>query len=372
VDIVLPLAISFFTFQQIAFLVDCYRGLVARIDPLRYALFVSFFPQLIAGPIVHHGEIFPQLSRSNGLSPSALEYARGVTRFALGLAKKLLLADPLAQVVGPVFGSPPPGLTGLDYSVALLAFSLQIYLDFSAYSDMAIGLGQLFGVKLPENFNSPYKACCITDFWRRWHMTLSRFLRDYLYIPLVGNRRGPGRRWLNLMLTMLLGGLWHGAAWQFVVWGGIHGLLLITHQLWRRFSPQPLPSLPAMALTFFCVSFAWLFFVAPDLNEALRIAGVMLTPQASNWQFSEGFAFVAQLPWFAGLGGMSAEASIVLLTGSLLAAVCLLPNSGEILSANPGVVRWQPKPAWALMLAPLVLASLSLMQGANVFVYFQF
>ncbi|MBW1885321.1 MAG: MBOAT family protein, partial [Deltaproteobacteria bacterium] len=230
-----PLAISFFTFQQIAYVVDVHRGQPAERNLLRYGLFVCFFPQLIAGPIVHHKEMLPQFNRaSSALSPQDL--ATGVTLFAIGLFKKVVVADGIVVWVTPVFEAAKfGGLAMLDAWAGTLAYTLQLYFDFSGYCDMAIGLGLMFGFRLPLNFDSPYRASSIIDFWRRWHQTLSRFLRDYLYFGLGGNRLGPTRRQINLMLTMLLGGLWHGANWTFLIWGGLHGCYLMLNHAWRGF-----------------------------------------------------------------------------------------------------------------------------------------
>jgi len=237
-DIVLPVGISFFTFQQIAYLVDVSRGLSDRYGFRDYLLFVAFFPQLIAGPIVHHREMMPQLLTGRG--PRAEDFAIGATLFAAGLFKKVVLADSLAPFASPVFAAADAGLavTTAEAWGAALAYALQLYFDFSGYSDMALGLARLFGVRLPINFDSPYQATSLIDFWRRWHMTLSRFLRDYLYIPLGGNRQGPARRWVNLMITMALGGLWHGAGWGFLIWGLIHGAGLAANHAWRSAAPR--------------------------------------------------------------------------------------------------------------------------------------
>src|ERR1700751_717019 len=234
VNIVLPLGISFFTFQQIAYLVDVMRGARVERDIVSYLLFVSFFPHLIAGPLVHHAEMIPQFKRGR-TGRSAVLAARGLAIFAAGLFKKVVIADNLAQFVSPVFAHLDAGgsVTTSWAWLATLSYTLQIYFDFSGYSDMAIGLALLFGIRLPVNFRSPYKACSIIDFWRRWHITLSRFLRDYLYIPLGGNRAGNLRRYINVMITMLLGGLWHGANWTFLAWGAVHGGCLVANQLWR-------------------------------------------------------------------------------------------------------------------------------------------
>ncbi|MEI9896261.1 MAG: MBOAT family protein [Chthoniobacter sp.] len=234
--IVLPLGVSFFTFTQIAYLVDAYHGVTREYDFLYYTLFVTFFPHLIAGPIVLYRNLMPQFARPETYRFHAANMAGGVTLFVLGLAKKVVIADQLSPLVGVVFDSVAQGQTpALAASwIGALAYTLQLYFDFSGYSDMAIGLGRMFNVRFPLNFDSPYQARDIIDFWRRWHISLSTFLRDHLYIPLGGNRLGGPRRYLNLFLTMLLGGLWHGAAWTFVIWGGLHGIYLVVNRGWRR------------------------------------------------------------------------------------------------------------------------------------------
>ncbi|NND36103.1 MAG: MBOAT family protein, partial [Gammaproteobacteria bacterium] len=217
----IPLGISFYTFQQIAYLVDVYKDGLAERSLTKYSFFTLFFPQLIAGPIVHHRQIIPQIGRP--CDRSALWLA-GIVYFAIGYVKKFFIADALGAMVDPLYAS--SSLVLQESLVATLGYTFQLYFDFSGYSDMAMGLGALFGFRLPVNFDSPYKATSITDFWRRWHITLSQFLRDYVYIPFGGNRHGALKRYRNLMLTMLIGGLWHGAGWTFVFWGGAHGLLL--------------------------------------------------------------------------------------------------------------------------------------------------
>ncbi|MGR9037820.1 MAG: MBOAT family O-acyltransferase, partial [Gammaproteobacteria bacterium] len=235
--VILPLAISFFTFQQIAYLVDTYKGETKELNFLHYCLFVTFFPQLIAGPIVHHREMLPQFERDSLYSINVKRHAVGYTIFAFGLFKKLVLADGIAAYAIPAFQAADAGiqLTLFEAWTGALAYTFQLYFDFSGYSDMAIGLAMMFGIRLPLNFNSPYKATNIIEFWRRWHMTLSRFMRDYIYIPLGGNKKGLVGRHLNLMITMLLGGLWHGAGWNFMFWGGLHGFYLIANHFWRSF-----------------------------------------------------------------------------------------------------------------------------------------
>jgi alginate O-acetyltransferase complex protein AlgI len=270
--VALPLAISFFTFQQIMFLVDSARGTRPDCGPLPYAAFVSFFPHLIAGPIVRPAEILPQFQDAHIVRPRNDNIAAGITIFLLGLGKKLVLADMFGGFADVGFGAAQRGitLTLIEAWCAVLAYALQIYFDFSGYSDMAIGLARMLNVRFPLNFASPYKARDIADFWRRWHISLSRFLRDYLYIPLGGNRHGETRRLLNLMLTMLLGGLWHGAAWTFVAWGGLHGLYLIAHRLWSR-AGWRLPGPLAHGLTLLAVLVAWVPFRADGTATMLAM-----------------------------------------------------------------------------------------------------
>src|ERR1700730_4441243 len=276
-NIVLPLGISFFTFQQIAYLVDVMRGVKVERDIVSYTLFVSFFPHLIAGPLVHHAEMIPQFKRGR-TARSAVLAARGLAIFAAGLFKKVVIADNLAQFVSPVFAhlDAGGGVTTPWAWLATLAYSLQIYFDFSGYSDMAIGLALSFAIRLPVNFRSPYQATSIIEFWRRWHITLSRFLRDYLYIPLGGNRHGRLRRYANLMTVMLLGGLWHGANWNFVFWGGLHGAYLTVNHLWRDGGRRPLPWRLGWAITLIAVMFAWVPFRSPDLSATLSIWSGMI------------------------------------------------------------------------------------------------
>jgi len=267
--IVLPLGISFYTFQKIGFLVDVYERKITEIRPLEFLLMVSFFPQLIAGPIVHYRDIVPQLMRS--LRVEARSIALGLSLFAVGLAKKAVLADALAVYARPRFLEAAHGpVEFFSGWIGALSYTFQIYFDFSGYCDMAIGLALMFNIVLPVNFNSPYKSASIIDFWRTWHMTLSRFLRDYVYVPLGGNRRGSLRRYVNLLLVMLVGGLWHGAAWTFVAWGAIHGAYLLVNHLWRA-AGLALPRFLAWPLTFLAVAVAWVPFRAESLAAAFRM-----------------------------------------------------------------------------------------------------
>lgn len=267
--IVLPLAISFFTFTQIVYLVDSYRGETAKYGILNYSLFVTFFPHLIAGPIVHHQQIMPQFDSRWTLMLRKSNILRGLFIFGIGLFKKVVIADNFAVWADAGFD----GGQSLGFFAAWatsLAYTFQLYFDFSGYCDMAIGASLLFNIALPINFNSPYKSLSIQDFWRRWHITLSSFLRDYLYIPLGGNRGLEYQTYINIFITFVLGGLWHGATWMFVVWGALHGGALGVHRLWKKWG-RPMPTALAWLLTFVFVNITWVFFRAKTMEDAERV-----------------------------------------------------------------------------------------------------
>lgn len=378
-QIILPLGISFFTFTQIAFLVDAYRGEARELNPIHYALFVTYFPHLIAGPILHHKQMMPQFGHVETYTPKLENIGVGMTIFLIGLFKKLVLADEIAPQATAVFeaaaGGKPLGL--LEAWLGALSYTLQLYFDFSGYSDMAIGLSRLFGIQLPINFNSPYKATNIIDFWRRWHITLSAFLRDYLYIPLGGSRRGEARRYLNLFLTMLLGGIWHGAGWTFVIWGALHGLYLIVNHGWRalceglRFQPRGLIwTVACWLVTFLAVVVAWVYFRAPSLGSANTVLAAMANPG----QLSVDPALASGRAWA--------------LCAGLLAITVLLPNTQQFMASfkpgwefrwqepQPAWWRWRPTTAWALYVggigAAVVFANIWSTQTIREFLYFQF
>ncbi len=305
VNILLPVGISFYSFTQIAFLVDAYRGNVARYALPHYALFVTYFPHLIAGPILHHKDMIPQFEDAKRPDPHLI--LCGLIIFGIGLFKKTGLADGIQPLVALAFGQATPSFD--QAWIGALAYTFQLYFDFSGYSDMAIGMSLMFGIFLPLNFNSPYKATSIVDFWRRWHMTLSQFLRDYLYIPLGGNRHGPALRYLNLMITMLLGGLWHGAAWTFVAWGALHGGYLCINHAWNCLVPKPgtrlapFAGLAGFVLTFLAVVVAWVFFRADSLAQAMSILAKMADPTHivfGNTELAKSafIALYAAIAWF--------------------------------------------------------------------------
>ncbi len=378
VDVALPLGISFYTFQKIALLVDIYRRDVKSIDPLSYLFFISFFPQLIAGPIVHYTEIVPQLhpSSRNRLD----DLCTGSSMFAIGLFKKVVVADTVAVPSSRFFNGVAAGAEPnfADSWLAALCYALQIYYDFSAYSDMAVGLGRMFGIDLPINFASPYKSGDVIDFWRRWHITLSRLLRDYLYIPLGGGRRGAARRSVNLLATMLIGGAWHGAAWAFIAWGGLHGVFLLVNHWWsglalaQRANRYCAWRAFAVALTLICVIFAWVPFRAGDFGVALTI-----------WKTMLGFGVFENTLSAATVGPRGAVFAL-----GLLAVTLILPNIYEIMrTAKMGTptrgypatyingdarMVWAPNLSWAVILGAMFGLSIIKMNDASEFIYFQF
>lgn len=288
-DIHLPLGISFFTFQALSYLVDVYRQEVdAERNPLNLGLFISLFPQLIAGPIVRYKHIAEQLVSRRVDWPL---FTSGVERFVYGLAKKLLIANTLAAVADEILALPPSQISWELAWIAMLCYALQIYFDFSAYSDMAIGLGRMFGFRFLENFNYPYAAQSLQDFWRRWHMSLSGWFRDYLYIPLGGNRKGPWRTYLNLFLVFFLCGLWHGASWNFVIWGMIHGSFLVFERQGLNSILSQLPRIIRHVYVLLIVVIAWVFFRMEGLDAALGLLNIMFTgnPEATHYRFDYFF-----------------------------------------------------------------------------------
>jgi alginate O-acetyltransferase complex protein AlgI len=386
-SIILPLGISFFTFQQIAYLVDIMRGAKVERDIVSYTLFVSFFPHLIAGPLVHHAEMIPQFKRGR-TGRSAILGARGLAIFAAGLFKKVVIADNLVQFVSPVFAhlDTGGGVTMPWAWLATLAYTLQIYFDFSGYSDMAVGLALLFGIRLPVNFRSPYQAASIVEFWRRWHITLSRFLRDYLYIPLGGNRLSEQRRYINLMVTMLLGGLWHGAGWNFLVWGGLHGVYLSINHLWRGWRGARRASTLGLTtkglswlVTFFAVVIAWVFFRAKTIAEAWLMLGGLFGFEAGNSAYAPlGILRLMDLPILVG-----EERLLLIGSGAVILALAIalfFPNVPQIFGyreyrrspEHSAFVSWRPSAAWALVTALALASSLFGMWQRLEFLYFQF
>jgi alginate O-acetyltransferase complex protein AlgI len=363
VDVLLPVGISFYTFTQIAFLVDAYRGNVARYALPHYALFVTYFPHLIAGPILHHKDMIPQFECAELKRPDAHLILCGIIIFAIGMFKKTCLADGIQPFVGLAFGPTPP--TFDQAWIGALAYTFQLYFDFSGYSDMAIGISLMFGIFLPLNFNSPYKSTSIIDFWRCWHMTLSQFLRDYLYIPLGGNRRGRTSRYANLMITMVLGGLWHGAAWTFAAWGTLHAVYLCINHAWNHYGPAVAPrfawlaNLAASALTFIAVVVAWVFFRADNISSALFILSKMAKPAHVALSYRETFA-------------------AFLILGYALLIWCA-PNTQQIMgydhqkrTVGENLSLWPHRPGFIYTTAVLFAFAILGIQQQSEFIYFRF
>lgn len=372
-QIILPLGISFFTFTQIAYLVDSYRGEAKEYNFINYALFVTFFPHLIAGPILHHREMMPQFESRWTLAIRYRYIFLGLFIFSLGLFKKVLLADSFATWANKGFEHPAT----LDFFSAWassLSYTFQLYFDFSGYCDMAMGAALLFNIWLPLNFNSPYKALDIQDFWRRWHITLSRYLRDYLYIPLGGNRCSTKRSYFNLMATFVLGGLWHGASWMFIIWGTLHGLALVIHRAWRHAGLQ-LPKMLAWFITFNFINVTWVFFRAKTLDDALFIIRNMFDIR-SGFFASTPFIPTENLAW---AGWFADDLLHYLPTGIAINFLCFLmivigflliiqKNSFELMRQKPHHLS---KLLGALLLFCSALYTL-LVSSSTVFLYFNF
>ena len=398
--IILPLAISFFTFQQISYLVDAYNDKCKEYNFLHYSLFVCFFPQLIAGPIVHHKEMLPQFFQKENLSPKLINFAVGISIFALGFFKKTVIADSLSVYVSPTFDT-QDSVDLIQAWGASLAYTFQLYFDFSGYSDMAVGCARLFGITLPVNFFSPYKSTSIVEFWRRWHITLSRFLRDYLYIALGGNKNGSFQRYRNLFLTMLLGGLWHGAGWTFVIWGMLHGFYLVINHAWRwvlkalNWAPKSRGYFAfSWLITFVAVVFSWVYFRAPSLQRANDIVLAMLGQNGATIPSGIAYRIGTIRHVLNELGIGVGEGSGSLLMGNtiwvILAAfiAMVLPNSAQMFSKQNGVLFeksgafpiqnpalnavWKPSLSWSIGTACLLATGILTLGQISEFLYFQF
>jgi alginate O-acetyltransferase complex protein AlgI len=374
--VILPIGISFYSFTQIAYLVDTWHGKVREVNPVHYGLFVTYFPHLIAGPVLHHAQMMPQFAESSIYRPNGANLAAGLAIFALGLAKKVVLADGVAPFADAVFRPADAGVSpdAVEAWLAMLAYTLQLYFDFSGYSDMAIGLSWMFNVKLPFNFDSPYRATSISDFWRRWHISLSTFLRDYLYIALGGNRHGSARRYLNLAATMVLGGLWHGANWSFVLWGALHGAYLMVNHgfralcgptLCRRLDASRSFSLVGWALTLLAAMVAWVFFRAETWSGALRVVGGLVGGGRGDG--------IHPLLWNAGL-----QAPAGWVWCAVLGAVALLaPNTNTVgerlhVAARRHAFARGAIGGAALLAVLLLMLTNAARDSVSAFIYFNF
>ena len=348
--ILLPLGISFFTFQQIAYLVDICKGNFTRRCPLlTYALCVSFFPQRVAGPIVLPGEMIPQFEDRKNLNWNPGHFAEGLWLFAIGLAKKLLLADLIARTIDPAWNSTGAVLP-VDAWGAAVGYTLQIYFDFSGYCDMAIGLGLMFNIRIPQNFNSPYKAADIRDFWHRWHITLGRFLAEYIYYPLGGSRCGLFRTCINLMITFLLSGLWHGAGWLFILWGGLHGAAVTFCRVRRELNVRTLPPFCGRILTFLFLVLTWVIFRAETRDQALKIYRGMFSFSPAEWL----------------KGPLDPSTNTLVLYLLALSIVWFLPNALECRQS------FRPTAFTAIVTVILLVASCFSMARLSPFIYFNF
>lgn len=396
--IVLPIGISFFTFQQIAYLVDSYRNETHEYNFIHYCLFVTFFPQLIAGPIVHHKDMMPQFMLKERFEKIYENLSIGLSIFSIGLFKKVVIADGMAGYATPIFSAADEGMkiTFFDAWGGALAYTLQLYFDFSGYSDMAVGLARLFGVVLPLNFFSPYKSMTISEFWRRWHMTLSRFLRDYLYIPMGGGRSGKGRQYVNLLITMVLGGLWHGAAWTFVFWGFLHGVYLMICHAWQfitrkiscRSSYRILFSPIAYVLTFTSVVVGWVFFRAQTFEGAWAIIsgmtganGAFIHPDVEHYlPILQSLGLSASVTPYA---TRFVDGDTLQYIVGLMLLVWLAPNTYQLMHKHDPVLtdanlslkstlHWKPNRRWGIYISILFLMAIMNMNRVSEFLYFQF
>lgn len=385
-NLTLPLAISFFTFQQIAYLVDLRKGKMTSPSFTHYIIFISFFPQLIAGPIVRCQEMIPQLQKGLLGKLSSKNFWSGICLFSIGLFKKSCLADGIRPLVDAIFVVSSDGviLSLAEAWVAVLSFGLQIYFDFSAYSEMALGLGLILGLRLPLNFESPYKAVNIVDFWRRWHITLSEFLRDYLYKPLGGNRLGVYRGVFNVLLVMLLGGLWHGAGLTFIIWGFIHGCMIGFYHLFRSFTLNKdrkkstlLHKLLASFVTFMTVNAAWVFFRSENMNSAFGMIKSMIGLNGISLPRSFDFLPLGELVSFNGIfPNQTVDLGLLAFLPVLLAIVWFAPNAYQLLGLNPKKDSYIAMPSFKI----IFLCGLLLFFGIKVsfetlsydFIYFRF
>lgn len=368
-NIALPLAISFFTFQQVAYLVDAYQDEVRDLHIVDYMLFVLFFPQLIAGPIVQHHEITPQFQNNNNYRINYKNIALGTFVFIIGIFKKVVIADSLAIWANQGFQN-PSSLSLVESWVATLSYTFQLYFDFSGYSDMAIGLGLLFNIKIPVNFLSPYRSLDIQEFWRRWHITLGRFFTQYIYIPLGGNRNGNKRTYLNLFFIFFLSGIWHGAGWTFIIWGSLHGLATLIHRMWKK-SKYSLPKPASWLLTFLFIHFAWVFFRADTTENAITIIKSMLGLSDSNWLFrfqSEGNTLL-EMGHLLNFEQHENFISLIVVLSTLFFTIWFVPNSIDLKE------RFKPTLSYSFMLLVMIAIVVFINFSSNInseFLYFNF
>tara|TARA_B110000305_G_C19370578_1_gene604271 strand:- start:149 stop:1375 length:1227 start_codon:yes stop_codon:yes gene_type:complete len=363
----LPLAVSFFTFQQIAFLVDSFKGYVVKHTFLNYIVFVTFFPQLIAGPIVHHKEMMPQFTKQRNKFINYKNIYLGIFIFSIGLFKKVVIADTFSIWASNGFDVLEQ-LSLIEAWITSLSYTFQLYFDFSGYTDMAIGAALLFNIKLPLNFNSPYKATNIRDFWQRWHITLSRFLRDYVYIPIGGNKKGSFKMYCNLLTTFLIGGLWHGAGWTFIFWGALHAVAIIFHRIWC-ITGVNLNKLLAWFVTFNFINISWIFFRAEQWEDAIKVlkgmfgfSGVVLPSIFQNISFLQGNKIVIGEVF----ANFNSDTEITLWLLIALFICLFFKNSNEIVSF------YRPDNKVVFFIVSILTISLINLDKNVDFIYFNF
>jgi alginate O-acetyltransferase complex protein AlgI len=396
--IILPLGISFFTFQQIAFLVDVYKGIKKNYKFLPYFLFVTFFPQLIAGPIVYHNQLIPQFLQKEIFGIKSKNLVIGFVIFTLGLFKKVILADNAAVYVNLIFGAAETNfnISFLDAWSGALFYTFQLYFDFSGYSDMAVGLARMFGIIIPINFYSPYKSTSIIEFWRRWHITLSSFLKNYLYFPLGGGRLGTNRKMINIMITMILGGLWHGAGWLFLLWGAIHGLFIVINHTWNIYFNLKLWFIFKWFITFLAVVFAWVPFRCESVEGLINMWSGMIGLNGfliheSYLNIFEKQNFIKYLFKFINFeianDNLIIDFNGIILICLLLSITLFMPNTSQFMSRftnynfkfksdlfknHTKIFFWKPNLLWSLLIAFLFCIAVLNLYGVSEFLYYQF
>ncbi len=367
-NILLPLGISFYTFQQVSYVVDSYRGETKGYDFIDYALFVSFFPQLVAGPIALHGEMIPQFKSKKLKSLSFENLSCGIHFFAIGLFKKVLIADTLGNAVAYGYSNSEI-LSSLEAILVMLSYTFQIYFDFSGYSDMAIGIGKMFNVSLPANFNSPYKALSIIDFWDRWHLTLTRFLRNYVYFPLGGSKKGTSRTYINILIVFFLSGLWHGATWLFVIWGLLHGVFNVFTRLIKPFWNKMLIPLQWL-ITFIFVNLTWIIFRAETVEQLLNILKKILL-LSNGFTVSQTFAANFSVIEFNGFFALfnSVNFSVEMIT---MVSFILISFLVAVFLQNINQIKFKPTVSTSLVTVLFLFWSIVSFSGVSTFLYFNF
>ncbi len=367
IGLILPLGISFFTFQQVSYLIDSYNGKAKLYNILDYSLFVTFFPQLIAGPIVLHSEVIPQFENKNNLRFNYDNFAKGLFVFSKGLAKKVIVADNFGKIVAFGYNN-VSNLSSFEAILCILAYTFQIYFDFSGYCDMASGIANMFNIELPINFNSPYKARNISDFWKRWHMTLTRFLTNYIYIPLGGSRCSTARTCLNVLIVFAVSGIWHGAGYTFILWGIMHGIAMVIYRLFRKYIDK-VPYAFTWFITFLFVNITWVYFRADSIEVANKL--LMRTFSGGftlNFEITETLLNIIPISVVANLFEFNGVLNIImigLMIGFTL--ICLFTKNVHERSA-----KFEPKLSTLLITGFLLLWSILSLSGVSTFLYFNF